>query len=201
VGVHLCLTSEWERCKWRPITHAPSLTDENGYFRPMNAQRPDFPPNTGFLEARPKLEEVEQELRAQISLAKRHIPQVSHVSAHMGTAVITPELRALTERLAKEYGLRLEQTDLRYAAGFRGKTAAERERSLVELLDKLGPGLWLLVEHPGADTPEMRALGHVGYYDVAAERDAVTRAFTSERVKQVVQRRGIQLLSYGDLGR
>lgn len=27
VGVHLCLTSEWERCKWRPLTNAPSLAD------------------------------------------------------------------------------------------------------------------------------------------------------------------------------
>src|SRR5256885_5271632 len=27
VGIHLCLTSEWERVKWRPITASPSLAD------------------------------------------------------------------------------------------------------------------------------------------------------------------------------
>jgi len=34
VGVHLVLTSEWTNCKWRPLTIAPSLTDEYGYFYP-----------------------------------------------------------------------------------------------------------------------------------------------------------------------
>src|SRR5271165_6868571 len=47
VGVHLTLTSEWERVKWRPLTNAPSLVDADGYFRPMTMQRPDFPPGTG----------------------------------------------------------------------------------------------------------------------------------------------------------
>ena len=35
VGIHLALTSEWENVKWRPLTHCPSLVDENGYFYPM----------------------------------------------------------------------------------------------------------------------------------------------------------------------
>mgnify|MGYP006197414951 CR=1 FL=1 len=30
----------------------------------------------------------------------------------------------------------------------------------------------LLIEHPGFDTPEARAIGHLGYYDVAADRAA-----------------------------
>ncbi len=34
VGVHLCLTSEWDNVKWRPITDCPSLKDANGYFFP-----------------------------------------------------------------------------------------------------------------------------------------------------------------------
>ena len=29
VGLHLVITSEWENVKWRPLTHCPSLTDEN----------------------------------------------------------------------------------------------------------------------------------------------------------------------------
>ena len=91
VGVHLALTSEWERVKWRPLTHAPSLVDADGYFRPMTSQRPDFPPDTGFIDAKPKPEEVERELRAQIEMARRHLgKRLSHVSTHMGSAVATP---------------------------------------------------------------------------------------------------------------
>ena len=201
VGVHLVLTSEWERCKWRPLTHSPSLVDKNGNFRPMNSQRKDFPPDTGFLEANPKLDEVERELRAQIELAKRHIPRISHVSAHMGTSMITPALRELTTRLAHEYGLRLEATSVRGAPGFggSGKTAEQKEKDLVAVLEKLGPGQWLVVEHPAFDTPEMRGIGHQGYENVAADRDGVTKAFTSPKVKEVIQRRGIQLISYAEL--
>src|SRR3954453_20925048 len=96
VGFHLPLTSEWERVKWRPLTHAPSLVDADGYFRPMTSQRPDFPPDTGFVQANPKPEEVERELRAQIEMARRHLgDRVSHVSTHMSTAVATPELQAI----------------------------------------------------------------------------------------------------------
>src|SRR5262245_56345109 len=109
VGVHLALTSEWERVKWRPLTNAPSLVDAEGYFRPMTSQRADFPPDTGVIDANPKPQEVERELRAQIEMARRHLGErVSHVSTHMGTAVATPELRAITAKLAREFGLKLE---------------------------------------------------------------------------------------------
>lgn len=199
VGVHLCLTSEWDRCKWRPLTLAPSLVDANGYFRPMTRQRADFPPDTGFLDARPALAEVEAELRAQIELARRHLPRLSHVSAHMGAATATPELRALTARLAAEYGLGAETTGLKPLDWRSANTPAERERTLVELLESLTPGRWLLVEHPAFDTPELRAFGHQGYEDVAAHRSAVTQAFTSQRVRAVIQKRGIKLISYADL--
>src|SRR5215471_5353577 len=75
VGVHLCLTSEWERVKWRPLTRGASLADENGYFFPMTGKRADFPPNTSFLDAKPKPDEVEAELRGQIEMLKKHIPR------------------------------------------------------------------------------------------------------------------------------
>jgi hypothetical protein len=71
----------------------------------------------------------------------------------------------------------------------------------VRILESLQFGLWLVVEHPGLDTPEMRAIGHLGYENVAQDRDGVTRAFTSARVKKVIRRRGIHLTSYGDLYR
>ncbi len=203
VGVHLTLTSEWQNCKWGPITQAPSLVDRQGHFFPATSQRKDSPPNTGFLQAGPKLEEVERELRAQIELAIDSIPNVTHLSCHMGTASATPELEALVEKLAVEYRLPLGAEGAGRAGRFGGKdvTAEQKEENLVQILEDLQPGLWIIVEHPGLDTPELRATGHKGYENVAQDRDGVTRAFTSPRVKEVIQRRGIQLISYGDLHR
>lgn len=199
VGIHLTLTSEWENCKWGPITHAPSLVDEQGHFFPMTRQRSDFPPNTGFLDAKPKLEEVEKELRAQIELAVKKIPQVSHLTSHMGTPTSTPELKALVQRLAKEYKLPVQFPEAKGIGGFRGDDAEERVATLIKLIEGLKPGTWILVEHPGLDTPEMRAMGHKGYWNVATHRDAVTKAFTSQKVKEVIKKRKIKLISYRDL--
>ncbi|MCK4852943.1 MAG: ChbG/HpnK family deacetylase [Bacteroidales bacterium] len=35
VGIHLVLTSEWDNIKWGPLTDAPSISDEDGYFYPL----------------------------------------------------------------------------------------------------------------------------------------------------------------------
>lgn len=201
VGVHLTLTSEWENCKWGPMTGSPSLADDRGHFFPMTSQRKDFPPHTGFLQANPKLEEVERELRAQIEGALDTLPNVTHLSCHMGTASSTPDLSALVNRLAEEYKLPVGVAGARSPGRFSSPdmTPDEKVEKLVTLLENLQAGLWLIVEHPGLDTPEMRAIGHKGYENVAADRAGVTAAFTSEKVKEVIRRRGIQLVSYGDV--
>jgi predicted glycoside hydrolase/deacetylase ChbG (UPF0249 family) len=203
IGVHLDLTSEWDTCRWGPITRSPSLMDEDGRFYPMNRQRSDFPPRTGFLDAKPKPEEVEAELRAQIELAKKRIGSISHMSAHMGTPVCTPEFRAIAEKLSKEYGLPVDvPPGVRFARGFPQKLSPEeKEAWFAKMLEGLEPGLWLFIEHPGMDGPEMGAMGHIGYRDVALDREGVTRAFTSGKVKEVVAKRGIRLLSYAEAAR
>lgn len=201
VGVHLTLTSEWDKVKWGSITPAPSLVDRQGHFYPTTNRPNTEPDNGGFLQADPRLDEVERELRAQIELALEKIENVTHLSCHMGTATCTPELRALVERLATEYKLPLDAPDAQRTKRWGGKdtTAEQKEANLLQLLENLQPGLWLIVEHPGLDTLEMRAIGHLGYENVAADRDGVTQAFTSPTVKEVVRRRSIQLISYGDL--
>ena len=201
VGIHLCLTSEWEEVKWRPLTAAPSLVDANGHFFPMTRQRKDFPAGTGFLDAGPKAEEVERELRAQIERIKRDLPRVSHLTSHMGTAVSTPEFRAIVQKLGAEYGLRVESNDLKPVRGWSGarKSGEQKENDLADALRKLEAGTWLIVEHPAIDSPESRAMGHLGYTNVAEDRAGVLRALTSPRVKEVVKARGIKLISYADL--
>ena len=78
-------------------------------------------------------------------------------------------------------------------------TPREKTAALAKALEELTPGAWLLVDHPGMDTPEMRAMGHIGYRDVALDREGVTQAFTAEEVKKVIAKRGIRLVSYGDV--
>lgn len=192
VGVHLTLTSEWENVKWGPIVEAPSLVDKQGHF---------FPTTPGFVQSKWKIEEVEKELRAQIELAKAKIKNVTHLSSHMGTPTCTPELRELVNRLSKEYDLPIDTPGVKRTPrwGANDMSAAEREKALVKILENLEPGTYMLVEHPGIDCPEMRSIGHEGYWNVAAHRDAVTKAFTSDKVKKTVKKLGIKLISYGDL--
>lgn len=200
VGIHLTLTSEWEGCRWGPLTGAPSLVREDGCFFPQTRQRPGAPPNTGFLDSAPDLDEVEKELRAQIELAMKQIKSVSHISSHMGTPTASPELREITERLAREYELPLGLPDVKTLRPFRTQmTPEEKVEAMVKALEVLDPGVWLLVDHPGLDTPEMRALGHTGYRDVARDRAGVTQAFTAEEVKAVIRKRKIRLVSYADV--
>jgi predicted glycoside hydrolase/deacetylase ChbG (UPF0249 family) len=192
VGVHLTLTSEWDHMKWRPLTQAPSLVDPDGYFHATTKS---------FTDGNPKLDEIEHELRAQIDMARRQLGnRITHVSTHMVAATATPELKALTQKLATEYKLRTD-ADLKAAPkiGDRTMSVDQREQALKNVLEKLPRGDWLLVEHPGYDTPETRMLGHQGYENVATDRSNVRRAFTSKDVLQIVKRRGIKLIGYKDL--
>jgi chitin disaccharide deacetylase len=200
VGVHLTLTSEWSSVKWRPLTHCLSLVDKDGYFFPMVWKNENFPPNSSISEAKWKIEEVEQELRAQIELSMKYVPQISHLSNHMGFTSLDPKLKALVEKLAKEYKLDTETNNLQRFPGW-GRDAKPEERidKFCENLEKLTPGKYLFVEHPARDTEEMKTVGHKGYENVGLDREWVTRVFTSEKVKETIKKKGIKLISYADV--
>lgn len=198
-GVHLAITSEWSAIKWRPLTTAPSLVDARGYFFPMVWPNDKLPAKSSLKENAPRLDEIERELRAQIEYAKREIPQLTYTWNHMGFDALAPEVRALTSRLTKEYGL---VTPVDLGVQFAGQiydgadTGAAKAAKLAAKLEGLGSGTWLIVDHAATDTPEIRAIGHPGYENVAADRSAVLEAWTSAAVKEVVRRRGIVLTNY-----
>jgi predicted glycoside hydrolase/deacetylase ChbG (UPF0249 family) len=202
VGIHLVLTSEWENIKWRPLSYVPSLVDSDGYFFPMVWQNPNFPPDTSIEKSRWKLDEAEKELRAQIETALRHVPRITHLDCHMGCTSLDPSLAAAENKLAKQYHLDLDLEAARVKP-FRGwtdvRTAEERIQQFVHNLEALEPGTYLFVDHPGLNVPEMQALMHKGYEDVAADRDAVTRVFTSKEVLAIIQKKEIRLISYKDV--
>ena len=202
VGVHVTLTSEWDNIKWRPVTSAPSLTDADGYFYPTIWPRTGAPAGTALRDAGWNIEEIEKEIRAQIELAKRKVPRVSHLSFHMGCSDWDPKVKEVCAKLAKEYDLYVPPSAgaLRAAGGFGdAKTAAARTEKFIGMLEGLKPGTYFFVDHPGLDTPEMQAIGHAGYEDVAQDRQAVTEVFTNDQVEKAVKKLGIKLISYADL--
>ena len=202
VGIHLTLTSEWEHIKWGPLADAPSISDEDGYFFPMVWKREDFPPNTSLQETDWDISEIEQELRAQIELTLKHVPWASHAGIHMGAAGLDEKIGALVDRLLKEYDLEINRQayDIRRFRGWGdARTLGERIDNFIAELEQLAPGMYLFVDHPAIDSPEMRSIWHTGYENVAVDRDWVTRVFTSEKVRKTIERRGIHLISYRDL--
>jgi predicted glycoside hydrolase/deacetylase ChbG (UPF0249 family) len=202
VGIHIALTSEWDNVKYRPVSSCPSLTDADGYFYPFIYPNESYP-GQALLENKPKIEDIEKEIRAQIELALKKIPRISHISAHMGCYNMNPEVRALTKKLAIEYKIDIEPSEL----GVKGvsylgpkETSEQKIWSFLKMLDELKPGeTYLFVDHPGIDTPELRAIYHIGYETVATDRQGVTDTWTDPRVKEAIKKKGIQLISYADL--
>ena len=201
VGVHLAITSEWDNIKWRPLTQAPSIVNADGYFFSIVAPRPGFPAKISVKEAPWKLDEIERELRAQIVMAKRHLPQVSYTWNHMGFTSLAPEVNELVMRLSKEYGLVVPTTlGLQYVRPYNSKdSGAVKADKLAAKLETLTPGLWLHIDHAGTTDAEMQAIGHKDYDWVAADRSANHEAWVSPKVREVITRRGIKLTNYRSL--
>jgi predicted glycoside hydrolase/deacetylase ChbG (UPF0249 family) len=195
VGVHLTVTSEWDGIKWGPITPSPSLADADGNFLMDTGE---------WYKKNFKMEELEAELRKQIDLAKREIPNVTHLSSHMGAPDVKPELKALVKRLAKEYNLIYETENLDYVpeSGWdQAQSFQEKETAFLEMLGKLKPGkTYLFVEHPGNESEEMKAVGNKNMLTVARDRNWVTQVFTSPKVIKTIQEKGIELIDYTSAG-
>ena len=97
IGVHLTLTSEWDRCRWAPLSttsRTSGLLDADGYFwRDVRSLRRHLVP-----------EAAELELRTQIERAIAAGMHPTHIDAHMAAAML-PELLGAHVRLARDYGL------------------------------------------------------------------------------------------------
>ena len=199
VGVHLTLNAEWREYRWGPVlpySEVPSLVDADGKF---------FPSRKTFFANNPKTAEVEKELRAQIRLALRKGLRVSYIDYHMGTAMSTPELQEVVERLAGEFKLGISQ--------YFGETyvptvfSVPPEKKLAEAVRIIEgmtePKLYLFVCHPGVNTPELAAmtdLNPTGVKPMAAHRQAEADVLCSKDFRAAIERRSIQLTNYSELG-
>jgi predicted glycoside hydrolase/deacetylase ChbG (UPF0249 family) len=195
VGIHLTLNSEWEHYRWGPVlgrSRVPSLVDESGHFHATEA---------AFAAAEPDLGEVELELRAQIERALAAGLRIDYLDYHMLTAVSTPELREIVERLAGEYQLGLAMYFNERSASLWDTAPEKKQSTLLDVVRRLVPGRpTLLVMHLGLETPEMSALVDLNNptdpFRVAQHRQAELEALTSPAFRQAISALGIELVTY-----
>jgi chitin disaccharide deacetylase len=158
IGIHLTLTSEWRYYRWGPILGAsgvPSLVDSLGYF---------FENEEQFLKSKYTLTDVEKELTAQIERALKSGLKITFMDPHMGVALLTPELRSVTEKLAKKYDLAISglHQNYRYGESFKDMWAVPVEKKKEEFIKHLrnlkagAPNLVIL--HIARQDPEMEVL-------------------------------------------
>lgn len=204
IGIHLTLTSEWNGVKWRPITQAKSLTDEHGNFLPLLVPR-EGDPRSSLAQAAWSIDEVTHEFRSQVALGVSLFPNASHISSHMLRHFkdFDPRLGDVISDLCTDYGL----ADDAFGHGLARiegypkfpRTTQRRVDAFVQQLKALEPGTYIFIDHPAVASPELSATGHVGYEDVADDRETCLETLTSSAVRECVDQLGLELISYRDL--
>jgi predicted glycoside hydrolase/deacetylase ChbG (UPF0249 family) len=198
VGIHLTLNSEWADYRWGPVLGAsavPTLVDRNGWFFHTGAE----------LRANDAdLAEVEAELRAQIRRALDAGLDVDFLDYHMLTAVSTPGLRDVVEKLAAEFEVGLSHYFGEPSASLWDVEPGQKLVALLDVVERVRPGLpTLLVMHLGQETPEMNALvdanNQADPYRVAKHRAAELDALTSPAFRSAVEARNLGFVTYGDM--
>jgi predicted glycoside hydrolase/deacetylase ChbG (UPF0249 family) len=221
VGLHITLTSEWKRYKWRPVLpsgEVPSLCDRNGFLWP------DVIP----LAMRGKADEVEREIRAQVERALAWGLRPTHLDSHMGAVFTRPDFAQAFLKVAREFAItpflmepnpefialarkqaaRLTPKLLRILRQFpsakvdrfalpnvrRCKSDAERKAALMKQLRGLRPGITILYVHPCVDTPELRAVT-----PAAQMRVWELNVLADPDVRRLIEDQGIQVVSWRDL--
>jgi hypothetical protein len=203
VGVHLTLTCEYPTYRWRSLTAAPSLHDDQG-FMPCTAQE---------VWARAALADVRAECRAQIEQAYAWGVDVTHLDAHMGTMQLEPRYFAIYLELAAEYRLPVRMISGRAEAyfGFPSREPATEagvvfpdalidlwgkpSGTLEQRLASLRPGVTEIFFHPVEDGPELR-----GYDRKEADwRVGDYATLTSPDLARLAADAGATLISFAPL--
>lgn len=203
VGVHLTLNAEWKYYRWGPILGkegVPSLVDSLGYF---------LPSVQAFASRDYKLAEVERELDAQIKRAIGTGLKIRYVDWHMGTANLTPELRAIVKKLASKYNLGISTFfNEEYKSMWPVPVASKKAEFLEYLKKELIPGNIHVVElHIAERTPEMDVLVDLnstqmrskdGRSEVSQHRETELNMLLSEEFKSLIGKK-FDLTSYGEV--
>jgi chitin disaccharide deacetylase len=213
LGIHLTLTSEWERYRWGPIsTRAQSsgLLDNQGCFHGTSAA----------VRRHANREAVGVEMRRQIELAERLGLAPTHIDNHMFVAMCDEFVedyfqigceRGIPAFMTRAHGnspgeqkwfrqraMQWENQALPAFDCWQGVTrrgdVESHDAFVRQVFDHLPVGLSCVLLHPAIDTPEIR---HIT--DEWQGRVADYEAFRQPSLREHIRDLGIQLISYRPL--
>ena len=213
LGLHLTLNSEWKNYKWGPVSslsEVPSLVNKNGYFY-------------GLVDSLAKVgsaSEVEIELRNQVRKAYQFGIDVTHLDAHMGAAVSTPDYTAAYMKIAAEFKLpalldaRIYQMDHPQIKSLLNDNTvvidqiytalpSDFEKGMAQyytsVFRSVQPGLNCLLIHLAYDDEEMKAVTVEHPEWGAAWRQADFDFFNSPECERILEEENIILVSWRSL--
>ncbi|HWA62635.1 MAG TPA: polysaccharide deacetylase family protein [Caulobacteraceae bacterium] len=204
IGVHLTLTCEYPGYRWRSLTGAKSLHDDDGFM----------PATTAEVFERADPGDVFAELQAQIQQAIDWGLDPTHLDSHMGSVQLEARMFDIYLGLAEEFDLplrmpgrgqdeklgfdgwvRTAERGLLHNENFISAWPRDTGEVLKARLAHLNPGVTEVFGHPVDDGPELRGYDP-DHPDIRAN-DAVV--FCDPSLKAMIDAAGVTRISYRPL--
>ena len=206
IGIHSTLISEHEDYKWSPVLrkdHGPEMVDEQGHFWPLNTS----------LCAAPQ--DIEDEIAAQVSLAKRSGINPTHIDSHTFSVARLEYIPAYV-RVARRFRLPFLITEHWYSycppddraddedvivndvfQAHRSLAPSSLEDFYLSVPGEVKPGLSELIVHPAFDDPEMRGIYKEREAYGAAWRQQDFEVMRSQKFKSALRENDIHVINWG----
>ncbi|MGY8827618.1 MAG: ChbG/HpnK family deacetylase [Candidatus Latescibacterota bacterium] len=201
LGAHLTAIGEWQGYRWRPVlpyTEVPSLVDEHG-FLPRTPEE--------FYAGNPDYGQLEREFRAQVELlVEKWGVDLGYVDTdYLDSVELHPEFTAVSLKIAEEFGVpRSGHAGEDPMGNIYGTEPALKVDTYAEILENLKPGTYMSLHHLLIDAPDSHALLHTEVANqmpagVGTHRIAECTTLLSPRIRKIINRRGIELVSYRNI--
>lgn len=220
IGLHLTLTSEWNKYRWPPVSDAakvPGLIDPDGK---LWHEVPDV-----VIHA--SAQEVETEIRAQIEKCMALGYRPTHIDTHMGTLYGSVEYTKAFFKVAEEYNIPANAIDMsdpdvlsqfkrqgypfndemlstldkyplpkldNFTSVGSGTTYEQKRDNFLTLIKSLKPGLTEIIFHPSVQTDNLKSI--TGSWQ---QRVWEAELFSDPIVTEFFQKEGIIITNWKEI--